>query len=142
MSISWPNTPHKCIISHMCAKRKSILRVGMLCIRYHHTVPVPKDEDYNLEPNTYEFFQENGLEGRFEIDLTEAIRMEVDEKDEMVVGKEDDEVQNENDLEMLEGLHLGNDNDELAHSDGVDYGMVDSYGETYDSTNPNHEEYF
>jgi hypothetical protein len=23
MSISWPNRPHKCIISHMCAKRKN-----------------------------------------------------------------------------------------------------------------------
>ena len=29
----------------------------------------PNDEDYNLDPNTYdgEFFQEDGLEGRFEI---------------------------------------------------------------------------
>jgi hypothetical protein len=38
MSISWPNRPHKCIISHMCAKRKNILRVEMLCIMYHRTV--------------------------------------------------------------------------------------------------------
>jgi hypothetical protein len=30
MSISWPNRLHKCIISHMRAKRKNILRVGML----------------------------------------------------------------------------------------------------------------
>jgi hypothetical protein len=41
--------------------------------------------------------------------------MEVDI--EMVVDEEEDEVQNENDLEMLEG----NANDELAPSDGVDY---------------------
>jgi hypothetical protein len=43
-------------------------------------LPIPNNEDYNLDPNTYdgEFFQEDGLEGRFEIDLTEAIRMEVD----------------------------------------------------------------
>jgi hypothetical protein len=29
---------NKCIISHTCANRKNILRVGMLCIRYHRTV--------------------------------------------------------------------------------------------------------
>jgi hypothetical protein len=41
----------------------------------HSKLPVPNDEDYNLDPNTYdrEFFQEDGLEERFEIDLTEAI---------------------------------------------------------------------
>ena len=31
MSISWPNRPHKCIISHTRVKRKNILKVGMLC---------------------------------------------------------------------------------------------------------------
>jgi hypothetical protein len=67
--------------------------------------------------------------------------MEVDEKDEMV-NEEDDEVQNENDLEMLEELYLGHDNDELAPSDGVDYEMVDTYGETYDPANPDLEDYF
>jgi hypothetical protein len=56
-------------------------------------LPFTNDEDYNLDPNTYdgEFFQEDGLEGRSDIDLTEAIRMEVDI--EMVVDEEDDEVQ-------------------------------------------------
>jgi hypothetical protein len=55
----------------------------------HGKLPIPNDEDYNLDPDTYdrEFFQEDGLEGRFEIDLTEAIRMEVDI--EMVVDEED-----------------------------------------------------
>jgi hypothetical protein len=55
----------------------------------HGKLPVPNDEDYNLDPNTYdrELFQEDGLEGRFEKDLTEAIRMEVDI--EMVVDEED-----------------------------------------------------
>jgi hypothetical protein len=69
----------------------------------HGKIPVPNDEDYNLDRDTYdgEFFQEYGLEERFEIDLTEAIRMEVDI--EMVVDEEDDEVQNENDLVILEG---------------------------------------
>ena len=64
----------------------------------HGRLPVPNDEDYNLDPDTYdgEFFQEDGLEGRFEINLTEAIRMDVDI--EMVVDEEEDEVQNDNDL--------------------------------------------
>jgi hypothetical protein len=111
-------------------------------ISLHGKLPVPNDEDYNLDPNTYDivFFQEDGLEGRFEIDLTEAIGMEVDIA--MVVDEEDNEVQNENDLEMLEGLHLGNDNDKLAPLDSVDYEMVDSDDETYDPANPDHEDYF
>jgi hypothetical protein len=77
----------------------------------HGKLPVPNDEDYNLDPETYdrEFFQEDGLEGRFENDLTEAIRMEVDI--EMVVDEEDDEVQIQNDLEILEGNDI---NDKLA----------------------------
>jgi hypothetical protein len=106
----------------------------------HGILPVPNDEDYNLDPNTYdgEFFQEDGLEGRFEIDLTEAIGMDVDI--EMVVDEEDDEVQNDNDLVILEGNDI---NDELASSDGVDYKMVDSDDESYDPANPDtYEDYF
>jgi hypothetical protein len=58
----------------------------------HNKLPVPNNEDYNLDSDTYEgeFFQEDGLEGRFEIDLTEAIGLDVDI--EMVVDEEDDEV--------------------------------------------------
>ena len=68
----------------------------------HSKVHVPNDEDYNLDPNTYdgEFFQEDGLKGSFEIDLTEAQGMEVDNEsgvDEDV----GDEVQNVKDLELL-----------------------------------------
>ena len=35
-------------------------------------IPVPNNEDYNMDPNIYDgvFFQEDGLEGSFEIDLT------------------------------------------------------------------------
>jgi hypothetical protein len=41
----------------------------------HDKLHVPNDEDYNLDPDTYdrEFFQEDGLEGRFEIDLTKKL---------------------------------------------------------------------
>jgi hypothetical protein len=108
----------------------------------HGKLPVPNDEDYNLDPNTYdgEFFQEEGLEGRFEIDLTGAIEIEVDI--EMAVDEEGDEVQNVKDLQILEQLHLDNDNDNIDSSDSVDYDMVDSDDDTYDPTNPNHEDYF
>jgi hypothetical protein len=107
----------------------------------HGKVPVPNDEDYNLDPNTYdgEFFQEEGLEGRFEIDLTEEMVMEVDNK-RVVDEEERDEVQNVKDLQMLERLHLGDDS--IAPSDSVDYDMVDSNDETYDPVNPDHEDYF
>ena len=35
----------------------------------HGKLPVPNNEDYNIDPNTYtrEFFQEGGPEGSFEI---------------------------------------------------------------------------
>jgi hypothetical protein len=108
----------------------------------HGKVPVPIDEDYNLDPNTYdgEFFQEEGLEGRIEIDLTEVIGTEV----EMVIDEEEeeDEVQNAKDLQMLEALHLGNVNDDRYASDNADYDMVDSDDETYDPANPDDEDYF
>jgi hypothetical protein len=106
----------------------------------HGRLPVPNDEDYNLDPDTYdgEFFQEDGLEGRFEIVLTEAIGMDVDI--EMVVDEEDDEVQNDNDLVILEGNDI---NDELASSDGVEIEMVDSDDESYDPANcDTYEDYF
>jgi hypothetical protein len=109
-------------------------------VSQHGRLPASNDEDYNLDPDTYdgEFFQEDGLEGRFEIDLTEAIRMNVDI--EMVVDEEDDEVQNDNDLVILEGNDI---NDELASSDGVEIEMVDNDDDSYDPANPNtYEDYF
>ena len=113
----------------------------------HGKLPVPNDEDYNFNPHTYdgEFFQEEGLEGRFEIDLIEAIGMELDNErvDDEDVG---DEVQNVKDFEMLERLRLGNDTeDNIPPSDSVDYlgnDNVDSDDEIYDPANPNHEDYF
>jgi hypothetical protein len=65
----------------------------------HSKLPVPNNEDYNLDLNTYdgEFFQEEGLEDTFEIDLTEAIGMKVD--NERIVDEDaGDEVQNVKDL--------------------------------------------
>jgi hypothetical protein len=42
------------------------------CLIAVQKIPIPNDENYNLDPNTYdgEFFEEDGLEGRFVIDLT------------------------------------------------------------------------
>jgi len=109
----------------------------------HCKLPVPIDEDYN--PNTVdgEFFQEEGLEGRFEIDIgLGAIGMDVD--NDWVAEDDGDEVHNLKDIEMLDKLHLGNDNeDNIPPSDNVAYlDNIDSDDETYDPTNPNHDDYF
>ena len=84
----------------------------------------------------------NGLQGRFEIDLTGEIGMDVDN---VMVDDDDDgdEVRNAKDLQMLERLRVGNDNeDNIPPSDSVDYfDMVDSDDETYDLANPDHEDY-
>ena len=79
----------------------------------HGKVPIPNNEDYNIDPNTYdgEFFQEDGLEGHFEIDLTGVIEMEVHD-DEIVDDEDaDEEVRNAKDLELLERLPLGDHNE-------------------------------
>ena len=47
----------------------------MYKISPHGKLPVPSNKDYN---NDREFFQEEGLEGSFKIDLTDVIEMEVD----------------------------------------------------------------
>jgi hypothetical protein len=111
----------------------------------HGKLPIPNNKDYNLDPNTYdrEFFQEEGLEGSFVIDLTEPIGMEVD--NERVVDEDTrDEVQNVKDLQLLQRLDLGNNNDDnITPSDSDDYiDMADSDDDTYDPANPDHDDYF
>ena len=65
--------------------------------------------------------------------------------DNVMVDDDDDgdEVGNAKDLQMLERLRVGNDNeDNIPPSDSVDYfDMVDSDDETYDPANPDHEDY-
>jgi len=65
--------------------------------------------------------------------------------DNVMVDDDDDgdEVRNAKDLQMLERLRVGNDNeDNIPPSDSVDYfDMVDSDDETYDPANPDHEDY-
>ena len=113
----------------------------------HGKVPIPNNEDYNIDPNTYdgEFFQEDGLEGHFEIDLTKDIEIEV--HDDEMVDDEDagDEVRNAKDVELLERLQLDNDNEDeippLEHwLEALD--LRDSDDETYDPANPDEDDYF
>jgi hypothetical protein len=107
----------------------------------HDKLPALNDDDYNFNANTYDgqSHQEDRLLGMFEIVLPEAIEMEVDNEtvDDEVDG---DVVQNAKDIEMLERLRLGNDDEDniepsvsVAHLDNFD-----SDDETYD---PNHEDY-
>jgi hypothetical protein len=111
----------------------------------HAKLLLPNNEDYNFDPNTYagEFFQEDGLPGSFEIDITGLMGMVVD--NETVVDEEEgDEVQNVKDLELLRRLQLGEDIDETPPSTSLDpdIDMRDSDDETYDPDNPDHDEYF
>ena len=74
----------------------------------HGKLPLPNNEDYN---NDREFFQEEGLQGSFEIDLSDEIGMEVDNERE-VDEEGGDEVQNIQDLQLLERLRLGRDSED------------------------------
>ena len=106
----------------------------------HGKLPLPNNEDYN---NEIEFFQEDGLGGSFEIDLTDVIGMEVD-NERVVDDDAGDEVENVRDLELLERLRLGRDSeDDIPPSD--DAGAVDaadSDDEDYDPANPDYDDYF
>ena len=105
-------------------------------VRPHSKLPVPIDADYSINKNTneVEFFQEDGLEGRFEIDLTDFIEMEVDNESETIIDEDDeDEIDNANDLQLLERLQIGDDSgddippiDNIPPSDlGLDYDDTD-----------------
>ena len=63
------------------------------------------------DAESWTHFQEDGLDGTFQIDLTEAMRMEQNNER---IDNDDagDEVHNVKDLELLERLRLDNDNDD------------------------------
>ena len=106
----------------------------------HDKLSLPNNEDYN---NDREFFQEEGLQGSFEIDLSDVIGMEVD--NEMVVDeKAEDEVANIHDLPLLEQLRLGRDSeDDIPPSDSAGYvDIPDSDDDDYDPVNPDYDDYF
>ena len=112
----------------------------------HGRLPVPNNEDYNIDPNTYdgEFFQEHALAQNFVIDLTEEMGT-IDLEDDEIVAAEDsgDEVEDERDIELLEQVAAGIDED-IPPSDaaGDDLDMRDSDDETYDPDIPEQDVYF
>jgi hypothetical protein len=112
----------------------------------HDKVSVPNDEDYNFDPNTCtgEFYQPEGLEGRFDIDIFSLMGMEVDNDIDEDDGDEDDgdEVQNVNDLEMLERLQLDDDNDDNDGDEADLFDNIDSDDDTYDLAIADREDYF
>ena len=113
----------------------------------HDKLPVPNNEDYNIDPNTYagELFQEDGLDVTFQIDFTEAMGMEQD-NERIDNDDAEDEVHNVKDLELLERLCLDNDSDDDSvppmEIDGDYIDTRDSDDETYDPANPDHDKYF
>ena len=106
----------------------------------HGKLPLPNNEYYN---NDREFFQEEGLQRSFEIDLSDVIGMEVDNERE-VDEEGGDEVQNIQDLQLLERLRLGRDSeDDIPPSDSAGYvDIADSDDEDYDPANPDYDDYF
>ena len=86
MCTLWPNKPYKFIISHTRAKPTTVFGVGMLCIKYRHTANY-LSQTTKITTMIESFFQEEGLQGSFEIDLSDEIGMEVDNERE--VDKED-----------------------------------------------------
>jgi len=105
-------------------------------------VPVPNNEDYKLDPNTYEgdFYQEEGLEGTFVIDLTEDIDgplvIDVEEDDDV-------EVQDARDLELLQELGLETDNvDDDGPLELIEELRLDTDDEMDDAPIVDEDEYF
>ena len=142
MCTLWLNKPHKFIISHTRAKATTIFGVGMLCIKYRHTANY-LSQTTKITTMIESFFQEEGLQGSFEIDLSNEIGMEVDNERE-VDEEGGDEVQNIQDLQLLERLRLGRDSeDDIPPSDSAGYvDIADSDDEDYDPANPDYDDYF
>ena len=106
----------------------------------HGKLPLPNNEDYN---NEIDFFQEDGLGGSFEIDLTDVIGMEVD-NERVVDDDAGDDVENVRDLALLERLRLGRDSeDDIPPSEDAGAAdAADSDDEDYDPANPDYDDYF
>jgi hypothetical protein len=129
-------------LSYLCTSDERLMGWFVVnTVLPHSKLPLPNNEDYNFDPNTYvgEFFQDDGRQGTFHIDQTE---MPVD-NDGVVDEDEGDEVENANDLDLLQKLLLGEHIDQ-AETDGDDHDidMLDSDDETYDPANPDPDEYF
>jgi hypothetical protein len=87
--------------------------------------PLPNDDDYNFDPTTDEFYQPEGLDGRFEIDISTLMTMSMEE-DNDIDEEEGDDVLDAKDLQLLErwqrkrdGAVL-DDDDDSGDDDGDD----------------------
>jgi hypothetical protein len=60
---------------------------------------IPNDDDYNFDPRTDEFYQPQGLEGSFKIDISTLMSMEEDND---INDDEGDDMQDAKDLLLLE----------------------------------------
>jgi hypothetical protein len=112
----------------------------VITVPTHSRPPLPNSDDYRrLDPSTYdgEFFQEEGLPGKFTINLPSNVEMVVDgEEDEAACMEEDtvhdevEEVQNQQDLTLLERFHQGLDAEDVF---GPPEGFVDDWWYQNDS---------
>jgi hypothetical protein len=93
----------------------------VITVPTHNRPPKPDQDDYRrLDPSTYdgEFFQEEGLPGKFTINLPTDDDMVIDGEEDEGVEAEDtvddvvEEVQNAQDLTLLDRFHAGLDKDE------------------------------
>jgi hypothetical protein len=101
---------------------------------------LPNSDDYRrLDPKTYdgEFFQEEGLPGRFTINLPSDEDMVLDGEEDEVAGMEEDtaqdeveEVQNQQDLNLLERFRQGLDAEDSV---GPPPGFVEDWWNQNDS---------
>jgi hypothetical protein len=87
----------------------------------HGRLPVPNNEDCNINPDTYEgeFFQEDGLPWDLAIDLIESLgTMDVEDDD-------GNEVDDERDIELLEKVAVGLHVDAPPSEEYLDMDMRD-----------------
>jgi hypothetical protein len=91
---------------------------------------VPNNDDYNFDPMTDEFYQLEGLEGSFKIDIFALMSMEEDND---INEDEGDDVQDAKDLLLLErwqrqrdGVVLDDDNDDGDDEDDRELDNIDS----------------
>jgi hypothetical protein len=103
----------------------------------HGRLPVPNNEDYNIDPNTCEgeFFQEDGLPGDFVIDIIEALEiMEVEDDS-------GEEIDDDDDVVLLEKVAVGQDVDAPLADEYLE-DMRDSDDETSDPDNLHEDVYY
>jgi hypothetical protein len=80
--------------------------------------PLPNDDDYNFDPMIDEFYQPEGLDGRFEIDISALMTMSMEEDNDIDEEDEGDDVLDAKDLQLLERWQRKRDGAVLDNDDG------------------------